>query len=293
MFIMTRPDDGNDGIYENGRTHTRRLILPLGALAIGAAALVLVGAPAPAQAVELLGSASSFAVLAGSTVTNTGPSVITGNLGVSPGTSITGFPPGTVTGTIYSAGAIAAQAQADLTTAYNALAGFVPNANLTGLDLGGLTLTAGTYRFDTSAQLTGGLILNAQNDPSARFVFQIGSTLTTANLSSVTLINGARADNLYFQVGSSATLGTGTTFQGSIVALTSITLNTSATIMDGRALARNGAVTLDTNRIAVPLSATATAAPEPGSLALALPALGVVGMVLRRRHISAVRLRAK
>jgi len=193
-----------------------------------------------------LGAAEGFAILGGSTVTNTGPSAIVGSLGVSPGTAVTGFPPGLVTGGITHRGdAVALQAQRDLTTAYNLLAGEPSRADLTGRDLGGMTLTPGVYHFSSSAQLTGTLTLNALGDPNARFDFQIGSTFTTASTASVRLINGADACNVFWQVGSSATLGTGTSFEGNILALTSITLNTRADILSGRALARNGAVTLD------------------------------------------------
>jgi hypothetical protein len=198
----------------------------------------------------LLGpTANSFAVLGASTVTNTGPTIVGGNLGVSPGAAITGFPPGLVLapGTIHAADAVALQAQTEVTTAFNVLAALPPNASLTGQDLGGLTLTPGVYNFATSAQLTGTLTLDGQGDPNARFVFQIGSTLTTASSSRVIFVNGAQDDEVYWQVGSSATLGTSTQFAGNIVALTSITLNTNASIVCGRALARNGAVTLDSN----------------------------------------------
>jgi hypothetical protein len=249
-----------------------------GIAAIAIAALSLAGNPLSAQAADILGSASNFAVLAGSTVNSTGASVITGDLGVSPGNAITILPPGIVNGTIHNADTVALQAKTDLTAAYNTLAGLASTANLSGTDLGGLTLIGGVYTFNSSAQLTGGLTLNGQGNSAAQFVFQIGSTLTTASLASITLINGATADNVYFQVGSSATLGTGTAFKGSIVALTDITLTTGVTLLDGRALARNGAVSLDTNQI------TATAAPEPGSLALLLPVMGVAGMVIRKRR---------
>lgn len=196
---------------------------------------------------------ASFGVLAGSTVTNTGSTVINGNVGVSPGTAITGFPPGVVTApyTIHQNDAVAAQAQSDLTTAYNVLAARPTTVDLTGLDLGGRTLGPGVYNFNTSAQLTGILTLDGGGDPNAVFVFNIGSTLTTASASSVVLIGSAKAGNVFFRVGSSATLGTSTAFQGKILALTSITLNTSATIDCGAALARNGAVTLDTNVIKI------------------------------------------
>lgn len=197
-----------------------------------------------------LGTAANFGVLGGSAVTNTGPSVITGEVGVSPGSSVTGFPPGVVVGgTIHSADAVAAQAQTDLTTAYNAAAGTACGTNLTGQDLGGLTLTPGVYCFDTSAQLTGTLTLDLLGNPDAVFLFKIGSTLTTASGSSVVLLNSGGTTcppNLNWQVGSSATLGTGSSFLGNILALSSITL-TTGTSLSGRSLARNGAVTLDTN----------------------------------------------
>jgi uncharacterized protein with beta-barrel porin domain len=208
--------------------------------------------PGHAQAPNM-GTAADFAVLAGSTVTNTGPSVLTGNLGVSPGSAITGFPPGIVTppGATHAANAVAVQAQVDLTTAFNALAGRPTTSNLTGQNLGGLTLTPGVYNFDSSAQLTGSLTLNAQGNPNAVFIFNIGSTLTTASSSTVTVIGGGQGTNVFWRVGSSATLGTTTSFVGDILALTSITLTTGANIACGAALARNGAVTLDTNNIAI------------------------------------------
>jgi outer membrane autotransporter protein len=200
---------------------------------------------------QTLGTAEDFAVLGGSTVTNTGTSIIAGSVGVSPGTAITGFPPGIVVapGTFHNADAVAAQAQTDVMTAYTALQGLAPDVILTGQDLGGMTLGPAVYSFATSAQLTGVLTLNGLGNPDAEFVFQIGSTLTTASNSSVLLINGANADNVYWAVGSSATLGTNTSFVGNILALTSITLNTGASIVCGRALAINGAVTLDSNTI--------------------------------------------
>jgi hypothetical protein len=197
----------------------------------------------------LLGTVDSFAVLGGSTVTNTGPTTIAGNLGVSPGLAVTGFPPGLVTGGVIHAGdAVALQAQRDVTTAYDRLAGEACAHDLTGQDLGGLTLTPGVYCFSSSAQLTGALTLDAQGNPDSMFVFQIGSTLTTATNASVLMINGAQGCNAFWQVGSSATLGTTTTFVGSILALTSITLTTGVQLF-GRALARNGAVTMDTSNV--------------------------------------------
>jgi type VI secretion system secreted protein VgrG len=198
---------------------------------------------------------SGFEVLAGSTVTNTGATAVTGgSVGVSAGSAITGFPPGTVTGgALHAADAVAAQAQSDLTTDFGVAAGLTcPGGNnLTGQNLGGLTLTPGVYCFSTSAQLTGILTLDAQGNQNAQFVFQTGSTLTTASGSSVLLINSANAGNVFWEVGSSATLGTGTAFIGNIMAQSSITLTTGASL-NGRALARVGAVTLDSNAISFP-----------------------------------------
>ncbi len=236
-----------------------------------------------AQATIILGTAGDFGVLGGTTVTNTGLSIIDGgNVGVSPGSAITGFPPGTVVApfTIHAADAVALQAQNDLTTAYNAAAGLAPTQNLTGQDLGGLTLLPGVYFFSSSAQLTGTLTLNAMGDPNAQFVFQIGSTLTTASNSSVVMINDGNMPgcDVFWQVGSSATLGTGTAFEGHILALTSITLTTGASILDGSALARNGAVTLDTNTIT-------NCVPEPVTMTLVL--LG--GLLGLRRRLGAMR----
>lgn len=214
------------------------------------AALLLVSSPALAQI--SLGTAETFSVLAGSTVTSTGPTVITGDVGVSPGTAVTGFPPGVVVppGMIHSADAVAAQAQADLTAAYDAIVATPTLVDLTGTNLGGLTLPPSVYGFDTSAQLTGTLTLDAQGNPDAVFLFKIGTTLTTATSSSVIVINGGSNCRVFWQVGSSATLGTTTAFVGNVLALTSITLNTGAST-SGRALARNGAVTLDGNDVAV------------------------------------------
>lgn len=205
-------------------------------------------------------SLDSFAILAGSVITNTGPSVISGNVGVSPGSSITGFPPGIIIPpyAIHAADAVAARAQSDLTIAYNALAGRAPTADLTGQDLGGLTLTPGVYNFNTSSQLTGALTLDGGGDPNAVFIFKIGSTLTTASASVVQLINGAQGRNVFFRVGSSATLGTSTSFAGKIFALASITLGTGAQIDCGSALAQFGAVSLDTNLVSVCALAPAT-----------------------------------
>lgn len=213
---------------------------------LGLGAMFICGAsPTLAATAPDLGTAETFVVLGGSTVTNTGSTVLNGDLGVWPGLAITGFPPGTVNGTTHAGDAVALQAQSDLVTAYDDLAGQACDTDLSGQDLGGLTLLPGVYCFSTSAQLTGTLTLDAEGDPNAVFVFQIGSTLTTATNSVVAVINGGSECNAFWQVGSSATLGTGTTFAGSILALTSITMNTSAG-GSGQLLARDGAVTLDT-----------------------------------------------
>ena len=215
----------------------------------GAASSEQEGVSRSAAVAPSLGTTQSFAVLAGSTVTNVGPTIVTGNLGVAPGLAVTGFPPGLVIGgTLETGTAAALQAQSDLTAAYVNLAGQACNVDLTGQDLGGLTLTPGTYCFSSSAQLTGTLTLDAQGDPAAVFVFQIGGALTTASSSSVLLTNGGKSCGVYWQVGSSATVGTGSALVGSVLALTNITLTTGASI-SGRALARNGAVTLDTNSV--------------------------------------------
>ncbi len=236
-----------------------------------------------------LGSAGSFAVLAGSTVTNTGTSVVDGNVGVSPGSAITGFPPGIITApsTFYT-NAVATQAQADSTTAYLFAQSEPCSINLSGEDLGGLTLLPGSYCFGGSAGLTGSLTLNSLGDPDAQFLFQISSTLTTASNSSVIFINGGDGDNVVWQVGSSATLGSGTQFTGDILALTSISLVTGADITCGRALAQNGAVTMDTNDITINSTgcqAASTAVPEPAMLPLFFTAIFAGSLWIGRRYI--------
>jgi hypothetical protein len=225
------------------------------------ALLVTAGLASTAQAATVpLGTADSFAVLAGSAVTNTGPSVISGDLGVSPGTAVTGFPPGTVNaGTIHAADAVASQAKADLVTAYDDAAGRSSTATISA-DLAGSTLTPGVYTSASSLGLSGDLTLDARGDPNAVFVFQAGSTLTAGSASRVLLTGGAQPCNVFWQVGSSATIGTSSAFAGNILALTSISLTTGATL-NGRALARNGAVTLDTNTITKAACADQTSTP--------------------------------
>jgi LPXTG-motif cell wall-anchored protein len=223
-----------------------------------------------------LGAADNFAVLASSTVTNTGASLVNGDLGLSPGTSVTGFPPSAVLGIQHVADTAASNAQASLITAYNNAAGQGPATPIVS-NLGGQTLTPGVYGSSTSIALTGNLILNAQGDPNAVFVFQAGSTLTTASSSSVTLINGAQACNTFWEIGSSATLGTNSTFKGNIMAQASITLTTGANV-EGRVLARTGAVTMDTNIInravcAVPPTPSASVTPTPTPSVTPVPPL--------------------
>jgi hypothetical protein len=231
-----------------------------------------------------LGSADSFAVLGASTVTSTGNTVLNGNLGLYAGTSITGFPPGIVNGTIHDTDTVAGQAQADALTAYNNLAGATSTENLSGQDLGGKTLLPGVYTFNSSAQLTGALTLSGAGD----YIFQINSTLTTASASSIILESGALASDVFWQVGSSATLGTTTSFYGSILAEASISLDDGANILSGRALALTGAVTLIDNDINVPSAVTSV--PEPATLISGVMLLLPFGAKLRsmmRRNQSA------
>jgi cell division septation protein DedD len=232
--------------------------------AAGAIALVVASQPAQAETAPVgLGTAGGFAVLAGTTVTNTGPSRISGDLGVSPGTAVTGFPPGIVSnGTIHSADGVAAGAQSDLTTAYNDAAGRSPTANVPAFIGAGQTLIPGVYKASSSLDVGGSLTLDAGGDPNAVFIFQAPSTLVTDSASDVILTNGAQACNVFWQVGSSATLGTNSAFTGSILALTSISVDTGDTIA-GRALARNGAVTLDDDTITSSTCATPPPPPPP------------------------------
>ncbi len=259
------------------------------------------------SAQQPLGSAAAFGVLGASTVTNTGSTIINGSLGVSPGSSITGLGTVVVTGGVHIANAVSLQAQNDAANAYNALVGLPFQFDLTGQDLGGQTLTPGVYRFSSSAQLTGSVLLNFLGAPNGQFVFQIGSTLTTASASSVVVQNGGSGAGIYWLVGSSATLGTTSQLAGNVIASASITMNTGASIVCGRALALNGAVTLDQNIVSSDCAnggdygsgasdygslgfsggPTAVVVPEPASLALMAAGCAAVLLVCRRKGTSA------
>jgi len=205
-----------------------------------------------------LGTACTFGILAATpSVTNIGPTSVSGDIGISPAASIVGFPPGTLSGTKHAGDAVAATAQTDLTTAYNNAAGLPAPPPLLTADIGGQTLPPGVYRATSTLGITGILTLDGSTNPNGVWVFQVGSALTTAAggpgtpASQVILIGGAQAHNVFWQVGSSATLGTYSLLQGTIMAQASITLGTGATL-NGRALARTGAVTLDSNPVNVP-----------------------------------------
>ncbi len=211
----------------------------------------------PAARADLLGTAATFAVLAGSTVTNTGSSTVSGSVGVSPGSALIGFPPGIISGGVTHITDTFAQTAQDIVTGtYDTLSALPFTQTITG-DLGGKTLIPGVYHFNSEASLTGTLTLDAGGSNNALWVFQIGSSLTTGANSVVQIINGGPGDGLFWQVGSSATLGTGTSFEGNILANQSITLQTNAMIACGRALAEIGAVTMDTNVISTACTATA------------------------------------
>jgi hypothetical protein len=254
--MLCRSNEGNpngyDSVHEKNSPHYHPSRLALAATLAGAITLLLgtTGAVAAnaATAPVSLHSAAKFAVLAAATVTNTGATTINGNLGLSPGTAVTGFPPGRVNGTVYTADSVALQAQADLTAAYNDAAGRAVTATIP-VELGGTTVTPGVYNSAAGTfGITGTLTLDAQGNPAAVFIFQAASTLITASASNVKLINGAKAANVFWQVGSSATLGTYSTLVGTVMALASITVTTGVTV-HGRTLARTAAVTLDTDTI--------------------------------------------
>jgi LPXTG-motif cell wall-anchored protein len=290
----------------------KRLISGLTAISLVAFSTGLALSSSAAQPPIQLGLTKSFAVLAGSGITNTGATTVSGNSGTNLGSSPTGTFVGatlvTTTGTKFTAASPeTASAQVDLTTAYLDAAGRTPATTVTA-DLGGQTLNQGVYKSGSTLGLTGTLTLDAENDPGAVFIFQAGSTLTTASASKVALINGAQACNVFWQVGSSATFGTSSSFIGHVFALTSITATTGASF-EGQLLARNGAVTLDSNTIVHNLCAqTATDisdisdTPElatdiggelpntdasnwitPLFIGLAIAAVGIGALVARRR----------
>ncbi|MEX0625728.1 MAG: ice-binding family protein [Chloroflexota bacterium] len=246
------------------RIRNPRLRLPAGIAVALATSMLAVGQIAIAAGPPPigLGTAAPFAVLAGTpAVTNTGLTTITGDLGISPAAAVTGFPPGTVSGTIHRADAVALQAKIDLAAAYTVAAALPVTA--THGTLGGLTLVGGVYNAGgVTLGLTGTLTLDGENDPSSVWVFQATSDLITASSSTVALINGASACNVFWQVTSSATLGSGSTFVGTIMALSSITMQDSVTVT-GRALARNGQVTLINDSIDTSTCAGAPASSAP------------------------------
>jgi len=231
------------------------------ALSLSTFTLAVVGLGAPQARSQDLGSAGNFAVLAGSTATGTGVTTVTGDVGVWPGSAVVNISP---TGEIHAGDDVAQQAQNDLTIAYNSLAGMAMTQELTGTDLGGLTLAPGVYRFSSMAQLSAStLFLDAQDNADAVFVFQIATTLTTANNTSIIMLNQGRGCNVYWQVGSSATLGTNSVFTGNILALASVTLTTGAVVSEGRLLARSGGVTLDSNTVTLAGCEVATVVARP------------------------------
>jgi LPXTG-motif cell wall-anchored protein len=256
------------------KTSKARFLIPV--IPLVAIALLIPSFSQAAQPPVSLGTTSNFAVLAGSTITNTGPTTIGGtaggDVGLAPGTAFTGSASVTMSGVQHLADTVAVDAKTALVAAYDDAAGRTPVTSV-ATELGGTTLLPGVYGNPTLG-ITGALTLDAQGDPNAVFIFQTASTLITASSSSVNMINGAQACNVYWQVGSSATFGTSTSFIGHVFALTSITANTGATFR-GQLLARNGAVTLDTNTItndacaAVVPSATPSASASASSSASA------------------------
>lgn len=226
------------------------------ALVVAVALLVSAGAPvhasgAPGDA-AFLDTAASFSVIGGSTVTNTGASVLDAGLAVSPGSATTGFPPGIFAGTVHSHDAVAIQAQVDVTTAVNAIMA-VPSYNVGGADLDGTTFLAGSYSSATSLLNTGTITL--QGDADDVFIFTAVSTLTTGSGSTMVFTSGAQECNVFWRVGSSATLGSGSHLAGTVIAQASVSANTLATI-SGRLLAQTGAVTLQSNVFSAPACVT-------------------------------------
>jgi Ice-binding-like len=242
------------------RTPKKSKMITSGLLALTLSTVAAVGGWQSATAApgdSVLGTSDSFVVLAGAGVTNTGPTTLSGDLGTFPNPAVTGSDSITFASGVNQAGnAVSQGAKDDLVTAYDRLMAAGPPSSISA-DLAGSNLKAGVYNSASSLGLSGELVLDAEGDPDAIFVFQAGSSLTTASSSSVSLVNGAQACNVFWVVGSSATLGTDSDFTGSLVALASVSLQTGATV-EGRVLARNGAVTLDSNVITAPECATAT-----------------------------------
>jgi Ice-binding-like len=249
------------------RTRRAQVLVAAGRSAVALAvvgSLFALGSNAAAAPTPVgLGTAGSFAVLAGTGITNTGPTTITGDIGTFPTTSITGATSLTLSGTNHAGDSVTQGAKTDLVTAYTTAAGEGPTTAIPA-DLVGQTLKPGVYNSAAAVGLSGVLTLDAAGDPNAVWVFQAGSTLITASGSKVVMLNGAQSCHVYWQVGSSSTLGTNSTFIGTIMALTNISLQTGAKL-DGRALARNGAVTLDTNTITRSACSTATSTPSASS----------------------------
>ena len=257
------------------RHRSARLLLRATTVSTLVFALLATGSPAfAATATVGLGTAAPFAVLAGTPdITNSGPTTITGDIGIHPAAAVTGFPPGTVSGTIHAADAVASQAKIDLGLAYDDAAGRPVTSVVAGGTLGGTTLVAGVYNAGgVTLDLTGTLTLDAQNDPSSVWIFQATSDLITASASTVTFINGGSPCNVFWQVATSATLGTGSTFVGTILASTSITIASGVSIA-GRALARTGTVTLIDDSITNATCVTAVATAPPSAVATARPSV--------------------
>ena len=259
------------------------------ALVIAVAGFLQYNAMASLTTVDLL-SDSSFAVLAGSGITVAGAvnsTTITGDIGTFPTTTITGLQNVVLNGVNHAGDAVTQQAKNDLVIAYGDASGRAATTTYAPIfDLGGLTLGSGVYKDSSSFGVTGTLTLDANNDPNAVFIFQAGSTLTTASSSKVVLINGAQACHVFWQVGSSATIGTSSDFEGNILALTDITVTTSATV-DGRLLAQNGAVTLNTDTItkSVCIETVVSGVPDAGSTLLLLGS-GLAGLFAFKRRFT-------
>jgi type VI secretion system secreted protein VgrG len=202
--------------------------------------------------IGLLGRAQAFGILASTSITNAGATAETGDVGISPGATITGFPPGTITGTLHAGDAAAAGARTDALTAAAALAALAPTQNLSGINLGGQTLNAGVYKFDAAAVLTGTLTLDAQNDPGAVFVIQVGTALTVTAAAVVALANSAQPQNVFWQVGTTAGIGAGAAFQGALLANQAVTLGNAASATDANLFSLLAGVTLDDNEVTVP-----------------------------------------